>query len=64
MTINSDDVLMFDSDVSKEYQRLYDHGTLRAEELMRSAFAPCSRWADWCPYFYVTGTQIFLKRLR
>ena len=33
VTINSDDVLMFDSDVSKEYQRLYDHGTLRAEEL-------------------------------
>ncbi len=33
MTINSDDVLMFDSDVSKEYQRLYDHGTLLAEEL-------------------------------
>ena len=33
VTINSDDVLMFDSDVSKEYQRLYDHGTLLAEEL-------------------------------
>lgn len=33
VTINSDDVLIFDSDVSKEYQRLYDAETLTAEEL-------------------------------
>lgn len=33
VTVNSDDVLMFDSDVSKEYQRLYEHDTLLAEEL-------------------------------
>lgn len=33
VTINSDDVLMFDSDVSKEYIRLYQHGTLTADEL-------------------------------
>lgn len=33
VTINSDDVLMFDSDVSKEYLRLYRSGCLTAEEL-------------------------------
>ena len=33
VTINSDDVLMFDSDVSKEYLRLYESGCLSAEEL-------------------------------
>ena len=32
-TINSDDVLIFDSDVSKEYLRLYQSGCLDAEEL-------------------------------
>ena len=33
VTINSDDVLIFDSDVSKEYLRLYQSGCLGAEEL-------------------------------
>jgi len=33
VTINSDDVLIFDSDVSKEYLRLYQCGCLYAEEL-------------------------------
>lgn len=33
VTINSDDVLMFDSDVSKEYLRLHESGCLSAEEL-------------------------------
>ncbi len=33
VTINSDDVLIFDSDVSKEYLRLYRSGCLTAEEL-------------------------------
>jgi len=33
VTINSDDILIFDSDVSKEYLRLYENGTLKAEEL-------------------------------
>jgi len=33
VTINSDDVLIFDSDVSKEFLRLYQNGTLTAEEL-------------------------------
>ncbi|HHY12952.1 MAG TPA: adenosine deaminase [Firmicutes bacterium] len=33
VTINSDDVLVFDSDVSKEYLRLYRHGVLSADEL-------------------------------
>lgn len=33
VTVNSDDVLMFDSDVSKEYLRLYQSGVLTAEEL-------------------------------
>ena len=33
VTINSDDVLIFDSDVSKEYVRLYQSGCLTAEEL-------------------------------
>ncbi len=33
VTINSDDVLIFDSDVSKEYLRLYMAGCLTAEEL-------------------------------
>jgi adenosine deaminase len=33
VTINSDDVLIFDSDISKEYMRLYKDGTLSAEEL-------------------------------
>ena len=33
VTINSDDVLIFDSDVSKEYLRLYLSGCLTAEEL-------------------------------
>lgn len=33
VTINSDDVLIFDSDVSKEYLRLYEAGCLTAEEL-------------------------------
>ena len=33
VTINSDDVLIFDSDVSKEYLRLYQSGCLNVEEL-------------------------------
>lgn len=33
VTVNSDDVLIFDSDVSREYLRLYQHGCLTAEEL-------------------------------
>ena len=33
VTINSDDVLIFDSDVSKEYLLLYQSGCLDAEEL-------------------------------
>ena len=33
VTINSDDILIFDSDVSKEYLRLYESGCLLAEEL-------------------------------
>lgn len=33
LTINSDDVLIFGSDVSKEYLRLYECGCLTAEEL-------------------------------
>lgn len=33
VTVNSDDVLIFDSDVSKEYLRLYESGCLSAEEL-------------------------------
>ena len=33
VTINSDDVLIFDSDVSKEYLRMYQSGCLTAEEL-------------------------------
>ena len=33
VTINSDDVLIFDSDVSKEYLRLYRSGCLTTEEL-------------------------------
>ena len=33
VTINSDDVLIFDSDVSKEHLRLYQSGCLTAEEL-------------------------------
>ena len=33
VTINSDDVLIFDSDVSREYLRLYQSGCLNAEEL-------------------------------
>lgn len=33
VTINSDDVLIFDSDVSKEYLRLYQSGCLGADEL-------------------------------
>ncbi len=33
VTINSDDVLIFNSDVSKEYLRLYQTGCLTAEEL-------------------------------
>ena len=33
VTINSDDVLIFDSDVSKEYLRLYQCGCLDSEEL-------------------------------
>lgn len=33
VTINSDDILIFDSDISKEYCRLFDNGTLTAEEL-------------------------------
>lgn len=33
VTINSDDVLIFNSDVSKEYLRLYQSGCLSAEEL-------------------------------
>ena len=31
--VNSDDILIFDSDVSKEYLRLYQCGCLNAEEL-------------------------------
>ncbi len=33
VTINSDDILIFDSDVSKEYLRLYNSGCLNADEL-------------------------------
>lgn len=33
VTINSDDVLLFDSDVSKEYLRLYNAGILSVDEL-------------------------------
>lgn len=33
VTVNSDDVLMFDSDVSKEYLTLYNNGVLTADEL-------------------------------
>ena len=33
VTVNSDDVLIFDSDVSKEYLRLYQSGCLSANEL-------------------------------
>ena len=33
VTVNSDDVLIFDSDVSREYLRLYQSGCLSAEEL-------------------------------
>lgn len=33
VTINSDDVLVFDSDVSKEYLRLYQSGCMTSEEL-------------------------------
>jgi adenosine deaminase len=33
VTLNSDDILIFDSDVSKEYLRLYAAETLTAEEL-------------------------------
>lgn len=33
VTVNSDDVLMFDSEVSKEYLTLYEHGVLTAGEL-------------------------------
>ena len=33
VTINSDDVLIFGSDVSKEYLRLYESQCLTAEEL-------------------------------
>lgn len=33
VTINSDDILIFDSDVSKEYLRLYQCGCIGAEEL-------------------------------
>ena len=33
LTINSDDVLIFDSDVSKEYLQLYEAQCLTAEEL-------------------------------
>ncbi len=43
VTINSDDVLIFDSDVSKEYLRLYQCGCLNAEELddiRRNGFNP------------------------
>ena len=33
VTINSDDILIFHSDVSKEYLQLYESGCLSAEEL-------------------------------
>lgn len=33
VTINSDDILIFDSDVSKEYLRIYESGCLTAKEL-------------------------------
>lgn len=33
VTVNSDDVLIFDSDVSKEYLRLYESGCLTAKKL-------------------------------
>lgn len=33
VTINSDDILIFDSDISKEYLRLYRQQTLTSEEL-------------------------------
>lgn len=33
VTVNSDDILIFDSDVSKEFLRLYENEVLTAEEL-------------------------------
>ena len=33
VTLNSDDILIFDSEISKEYLRLFDAETLTAEEL-------------------------------
>lgn len=33
VTINSDDILIFDSDVSKEYMKLYNEGVFDADEL-------------------------------
>ncbi|MGL5415915.1 MAG: hypothetical protein ACRDAU_09675 [Clostridium sp.] len=33
MYLYSDDILIFDSDVSKEYMRLYKNNVLSAEEL-------------------------------
>ena len=33
VTINTDDLLVFDSAIDEEYQRLYDAGTLTAEQL-------------------------------
>jgi adenosine deaminase len=33
VTINTDDLLIFDSSVDQEYLRLYEAGTLTAEEL-------------------------------
>lgn len=32
VTINSDDILIFDSDLSKEYLRLYENFVLESEE--------------------------------
>lgn len=33
VTVNSDDILVFDSDISREYLRLYRNHVLSAEEL-------------------------------
>ena len=45
VTINSDDVLIFDSDVSKEYIRLFESGCLNAEELNKIRLK-CVLWIE------------------
>lgn len=44
VTINSDDVLIFDSDVSKEYLQLYEAQCLTAEELEKYK----KKWTKAC----------------